>query len=212
MKSIRKSWERSASLPAGIGSSFFSFPNDCSQESGRPEAQRYQGLIVYAILLLVSFAWLGLLMAPPKLMAEGYTLSAMILYRSLSAICHQIPTRSFYLFGFPLGVCSRCTGIYIGFVLGLMLYPFVRNLRDAAMPPRRWLILAGLPMLIDFGGGLFGLFNNTFVSRSATGALAGAVAAFYILPGFISTFRNFSMEILLWRKLITKSLPSSAER
>jgi uncharacterized membrane protein len=168
--------------------------------------------VVYAALLMLSLAWLGLLLVPPLLMADGHPLSAMILYRSLSAVCHQIPERSFHLHGFALGVCSRCMGIYAGFVIGLMLYPFARSLREEALLQRRWLILAGLPLLVDFGGGLLGLFNNTFLSRAATGALAGSLAAFYILPGFISTFRNFSTEILLWRKLITKSLPSSVEQ
>jgi uncharacterized membrane protein len=177
-----------------------------------PIKMEIRPVVVYAALVLISLAWLGLLFAPPLLMADGYPLSAMILYRSFSAICHQIPERSFHLHGFALGVCSRCTGIYIGFVIGLMLYPFARSLREEALPQRRWLILAGLPLLIDVGGGLLGLFNNTFLSRAVTGALAGSLAAFYILPGFISTFRNYSTEILLWRKLITKSQPSSAER
>ena len=199
-------------MPADFGNSSFSSPNEPANDVRRPEALRSQGPIVYAALLFVSLVWLGLILAPSTLMAEGYPLSAMILYRSLSAVCHQIPARSFYFFGFPLGVCSRCTGIYVGFVCGLMFYPFLRNLCEDIMPPRRWLILAGLPMLIDFGGGVLGLFNNTFFSRSVTGALAGAVAAFYILPGFISTFRNFSLEIHLWRKLIIKNLPSSAEQ
>ena len=167
---------------------------------------------VYVALFLLSLAWLGLILCPPQLMASGHTLSGAILHRAFSAVCHQIPERSFHLHDFPLAVCSRCTGIYVGFVFGLMLYPFVRSLREEAMPHSRWLLLAAAPMLIDFGGGVLGLFNNTFFSRTATGALLGSVAAFYLLPAFLSTFRNFSTEIHLWRKLITKSLPSSAER
>lgn len=180
--------------------------------SGMPAkpARQDNAAAIYAVVLLLSFVWLVVIFAPPQLMAEGHPLSAMILYRGLSAICHQLPERSFQLHGFPLGVCSRCTGIYLGFTFGLMFYPFARSLRETAMPARRWLILAGLPMLIDFGGGFLGLFTNTFASRAATGFLAGAVTAFYILPGLISTFRDCSMEIHLWRKLITKNLPSSA--
>lgn len=169
-------------------------------------------VVVYAALFLLALAWLGLIFCPPQLMAAGHWLSATILYRGFSAVCHQIPERSFHLHNFPLAVCSRCTGIYAGFALGLMLYPFARSLREEAMPHRRRLWLAAAPMLIDFGGGVSGLFTNTFFSRTATGALLGSVAAFYLLPAFLSTFRNFSTEIHLWRKLITKSLPSSAGR
>ncbi len=173
-------------------------------------AQPHKAAIVYAASLLVSLGWLAGIFAAPVLMADGHPLSAMIIYRGLSAICHQIPDRSFHLHGFPLAVCSRCTGIYVGFVIGLMVYPFVRSLRESTMPSRNWLIAAGVPMLIDFGGGFLGLFNNTFPSRAATGALAGAAAAFYLLPAFISIFEDFSTEAFLWRKLTTKNLPSSA--
>lgn len=31
-----------------------------------------------------------------------------------SFVCHQIPARSFHLWGAQLPVCARCTGIYVG--------------------------------------------------------------------------------------------------
>jgi len=176
------------------------------------QIDRRRPAIVYAILLLLSIGWLALIFSAPMLMAGHHELSSLVIYQSLSAICHQMPERSFHLGGLPLGVCSRCTGIYAGFVTGLLLYPLARSLRNDRMPSRRWLILAALPSLVDFGGGSVGLFTNTFLSRAVTGALLGAVAAFYILPGFVSIFMDFSTEIFLWRKLITKNLPSSAER
>lgn len=37
------------------------------------------------------------------------------LYHYVSPICHQIPARSIMLLGMPLGICTRCTGIYLGF-------------------------------------------------------------------------------------------------
>lgn len=167
---------------------------------------------VYLVLLVISIGWLAIIFAAPILAANGHPLSALVIYQSLSAVCHQMPERSFHLDGLPLGVCSRCTGIYAGFIAGLLVYPFARSLRDQQMPSRFWMILAVLPALIDFGGGYLGLFTNTFFSRAATGALLGTVAAFYVLPGFVSIFSDFSTEIFLWRKLITKNLPSSAER
>jgi uncharacterized membrane protein len=154
-------------------------------------AEQHKAVIVYAILLLISFAWLAVIFAAPALMADGHPLSAMVIYRGLSGICHQIPERSFHLHGFPLAVCSRCTGIYVGFAVGLMLYPFVRSLRNQTMPSRRWLVAAGLPMLIDFGGGYLGLFQNTFVSRAATGGLLGVAFSVYILIGMISVVEEW---------------------
>lgn len=163
-------------------------------------------LVVYAGLLLVAVGWFALIVATP-LLADHHNLLSLIFYRSFSAVCHQMPERSFHLHGFPFAVCSRCTGIYAGFIVGLLIYPLVRSLRESEMPHRRWLILAALPMLADFGLDFVGLFGNTFVSRTTTGALLGIVAAFFILPGCLATFGNLSTETFLWRKLISKSQP-----
>jgi uncharacterized membrane protein len=43
-------------------------------------------------------------------------------------LCHQIPERSFCWFGVHLPVCTRCTGILLGFVIGLVL-PFFTGLQ-----------------------------------------------------------------------------------
>jgi len=147
--------------------------------------------IVYAALLFVSLAWLATIVAAPELMARGHVFSAVAIYRSLSGICHQMPERSFSLHGFPLAVCSRCTGIYVGFAIGLIFYPFVRSLRHPRMPAQRWLIAAGLPLLIDFGGNYLGLFQNTFASRAVTGALLGVAFSVYILTGLISVVEEW---------------------
>lgn len=165
-----------------------------------------KAMAIYAVLLLVSVGWIGLI-SSAALLAESHPVLSLILYRSFSAVCHQMPERSFHLHNFPLAVCSRCTGIYVGFIAGLLICPLVRSLRDCELPHRRWLFLAALPVLFDVGGDFAGLFDNSFFSRAATGALLGAVAAFYVLPGCVSTFREFSTEIFLWRKLISKSQP-----
>jgi hypothetical protein len=35
-----------------------------------------------------------------------------------SLICHQLPARSFHLWAVQMPVCARCTGIYLGAVIG----------------------------------------------------------------------------------------------
>jgi uncharacterized membrane protein len=139
--------------------------------------------VVYGAILVCSLGWLGLIFAAPWLMARRNMMASLMIYQGLSVICHQIPERSFLIAGFPLGVCSRCTGIYAGFSLGLFLYPIVRRINAAGFPEGRWLIIAALPLSIDFACGLIGVFNNTLLSRTATGLLFGTVLAFYILPG-----------------------------
>jgi uncharacterized membrane protein len=159
---------------------------------------RHSAMIVYAALITLSLAWIALILAAPWLMAERHPLASAALYQGFSAVCHQIPERSFYFRGYSMGVCSRCASIYAGFVIGLLLYPFARDLREGAFPPRWILIAAAIPTVIDFTGGVLGLFTNTFLSRSLTGILFGAVVAFYITPGFVSALND-------WRAGLAKS-------
>jgi uncharacterized membrane protein len=155
-----------------------------------PHAPRWfnPGRVVYAAVMAGTLVWLGLIAAAPWLLVRGQIAGAALVYAGFSAICHQLPERSFRLWGQPLAVCARCTGIYAGFLAGLLVYPWVRRLADETFPDRRWLLLAAAPVVIDFAGGNLGLLPTTFGSRAATGALAGGAAAFYILPGFVSCF------------------------
>ena len=141
---------------------------------------------VYAAAAAGALAWLGLICAAPRLLASGHETSAALLYVGFSGVCHQLPERSFHLWGCPLAVCARCAGLYAGSLAGLLLYPLVRRVSDETFPDRRWLLLAAAPLAVDVAGGAAGLFVNTFFSRAATGALAGAAAACYVLPGMIS--------------------------
>ncbi len=152
---------------------------------------RRNATIVYAALLALSISWMALILAAPWLMAERRFLASAFIYRVFSAVCHQAPERSFYFHGYPMGVCSRCAGVYGGFIAGLLLYPFLRELREGGFPPRWILISAAVPALIDFAGGILGLFANTFLSRTLTGAMFGAVAAFYVTPGLVSALSDW---------------------
>jgi uncharacterized membrane protein len=132
--------------------------------------------------------WFGAIIAAPYLMANNHLTSSLILYQCFSAICHQIPDRSFHYWGHQLGVCSRCTGIYGGFLAGLLLYPLLRNIGNGRFPARWWLVAAAIPMMIDFACDYTKILANTFSSRTLTGLLFGSVTAFFILPGLVATF------------------------
>lgn len=151
---------------------------------------RHNTIIVYAALMALSILWGALILAAPWLMAEQHLLASEVIYQSFSTVCHQAAERSFYFRGHPMGVCSRCASIYAGFIIGLAVYPFLRDLREDRFPPRWILIGAGAPMVIDFTAGILGLSANTFPSRAITGILFGSVAAFYITPGLVSVLNE----------------------
>jgi hypothetical protein len=47
------------------------------------------------------------------------------------------------------------------------------------------LILAALPLAIDFSLTFFGVWENTHTSRLLTGLLLGSVTVFFVMPGII---------------------------
>ncbi|MEP7271037.1 MAG: DUF2085 domain-containing protein [Acidobacteriota bacterium] len=153
--------------------------------------QRSTGAVwVYAATLSSGLLMLALIVGAPLLSAHGHPIVGAIVYQAFVPLCHQIPERSFHLGGLPLAVCARCAGVYGGFVLALLIYPLWRSLDNEQTPGRIWLLIALLPMAIDALAGAAGLVETTFFSRTATGALAGAAVAFYILPGLVSIVRS----------------------
>jgi uncharacterized membrane protein len=144
-----------------------------------------RAIAVWAGTSAVALSILGLVLAAPIAQAHGYTQFAATIYKAFSYVCHQIPSRSFHLEEHQFGVCSRCTGLYAGFAVAASIYPLARSLQRTDTPERRWLILATLPLLIDFALGYFSIWQNTHVSRFFTGALLSSVAVFYIMPGLL---------------------------
>jgi len=136
------------------------------------------GITAFALLLAAS-----IFLAP--LAADNHGSLAFTVYHAFSYVCHQLPQRSFHLAGHPLAVCARCTGLYLGFAAASLIYPLVRSLQRTDTPSRRWLLLAALPMVVDVGLDAAGLWQNTHLSRLATGLMLSSVAAFYVIPGLI---------------------------
>jgi uncharacterized membrane protein len=138
-------------------------------------------------ILVAATAWMivGAIVAAPIAQAHGYSHFSSSLYQAFSFVCHQIPDRSFHLDGHKFAVCSRCTGLYAGFAVAALIYPLARSLQRTDPPALRWLILATLPLVIDFALGYFSIWQNTHLSRFLTGALLSSVAVFYIMPGLV---------------------------
>lgn len=146
--------------------------------------------MIYAGVLSAALVWGSLILLAPWLWDQGQTVPAALLYRAFAGVCHQIPERSFTLWGKPLGVCSRCTGVYFGFAAGVMIYPLIRRIDETSFPARSILIAAAIPIAVDFALGFLGVWANTFGSRTMTGLLFGVVVAFFITPGFMATFSD----------------------
>src|SRR6266545_3051238 len=107
----------------------------------------------------------------------------------LSSLQPSVPSGSGTLIlhcGKQVGCVCACTGLYFGFAITVLVYPLVRTLRTIAAPQRKWLFLAAGPMAIASAFGFLGIWQNTHLSRFATGALLGATSVFYVMPGFVA--------------------------
>jgi uncharacterized membrane protein len=171
--------------------------------------------LIWGALASLALVWMSLIVAAPLALDAGHDSLAHVIYQAFSPLCHQIFERSFHLEGHKLAVCSRCTGIYAGFAVAVWVYPLVRSLRNVSSPSRLWLILAALPITVDFALGLFGLWPNTHLTRFTTGALLGAVCAIFVVPGLLDVAqairRRFSAGKTTERRVLQASTHVSPE-
>jgi uncharacterized membrane protein len=101
-------------------------------------------------------------------------------------LCHQLPERSFFGGVHQVPVCARDTGIYLGFMLSLVvLTALARGKRPSELPPVGTILLAaafiGL-MAADGVSSYAGWRGTTNDIRLATGLLAGYAIPVLLLP------------------------------
>jgi uncharacterized membrane protein len=158
-----------------------------SPTPGETLTARDSRIVIVVWNLLASIALLIVIstFAAPVALAFGHAGISEPIYQAFSYLCHQIPERSFHLAGHPFAVCSRCTGLYAGFALATLALPLTRSLKRTDTPHVIWLLLSAVPLAIDFGLTYFGVWENNHFTRVTTGALFGAVAALYVVPGLI---------------------------
>jgi uncharacterized membrane protein len=139
--------------------------------------------VVWAVALPAA-AMLASLDAPG---VPGY-LSALTVYSIGSIVCHQLPDRSFYLWGRQLPVCARCIGIYVGAAVVALIAAAVARQR-----PRPWTLsqgharqhvaLAAIPTLVTLGfEWTTGTAPANWIRAAAGFALGAMVSALVLAP------------------------------
>ena len=80
--------------------------------------------------------------------------------------CHQMPERSFFYKGYQFPVCARCTGLIIGYLLGVLIY-FLKVLNWKIA------IILCIPLVLDGGSQYLNWRISNQVLRLITGILCG---------------------------------------
>ena len=152
-------------------------------------------LIVHWLGLLnwVLGAVLALAILTPILAYLGFDQLAGTIFRSYHAICEQVPSHSFYIFGHQMALCARNFSLYFAIWAGTMIFRFVRF----RIRPLHWslAVLLMLPMALDGGTQLFGWRESNPPLRIITGLLFGLGVCWFALP-FVQEAVNESAPVL----------------
>lgn len=158
-------------------------------------AQKLSIFLIPLAALAIVFGWLAI--APPGILGKADSLGY--------AVCHRLDERSFhYGDGGELPLCARCSGMYLGAVVGLV-FQAIFSRRKAGMPNKKIIfVLALLGLAFAFDGvnsyfylmksmspGRFDfiptLYTPNNILRLLTGSGAGLGIAVAIFPAFNQT-------------------------
>lgn len=152
--------------------------------------------IVFIFTLIGVIGWLALIFIAPFLRSLDIPANSFI-YAIFSPICHQNPSRCFYLFGYPLAVCTRCLGIYFGFFLGTLIFPVVNGFKSKRAPKNLIFFIFTVPIVIDTLGNMFHLWQTSDWLRYVIGFIWGTLLPYYFIVGI----SEFIKEWVIHRKV-----------
>jgi uncharacterized membrane protein len=145
--------------------------------------------VAVAVFIILLFVWFPPNTLLGKADVVGY------------AICHRMPDRSFWLGDRPFPLCARCTGTFLGAIVGLAAMLLGRRHRASHLPPVP--VLAVLVLFVALWGfdglnsyvtlfpGAPNLYEPRNWLRLTTGLLNGLALISLVFPIF-----NFT----LWRE------------
>lgn len=88
-------------------------------------------------------------------------------FLAIAFMCHQMPERSFFVCGKQLPLCARCSGILIGYIIGIVIAVITKCEFCLYMP------VLILPLAIDGGLQYIKRIESNNVRRFFTGIMGG---------------------------------------
>ncbi len=142
-------------------------------------------LAIAAAVLLALWLW----HTPPGLLGKADAVGY--------AVCHRIEGHSFHLGSRQLPLCARCTGTYLGAVLGVAAAFVMRRRRAGRLPPMPVIValvlfiiamgIDGVNSYLTFFPGLPHLYEPQNWLRLVTGMFEGVALSLLVWPIFNQT-------------------------
>jgi uncharacterized membrane protein len=163
----------------------------------KPVSPRWPRLTVVLVALSAFVILFFALLPPSTLLGKADVVGY--------AICHRIPERSFFLDGHQLPLCARCTGTFLGAIVGLVAMLVLGRQRASRLPsvPILGLLVLfigfwafdGLNSYLTFFPGAPNLYEPRNWLRLTTGMLNGLALITFVFPIFNYTmWRNATQE------------------
>ena len=130
----------------------------------------------------------------PILAALGADQASTLIFQLYSITCHQMPDRSYFLFGHQMAYCERNTAIYGAMAASGIAYSWLRR-RDLESLPVGWYVVLILPMAIDGFSQLLGLRESTWLLRGLTGSLFGVATIWLAFPRLQESFDEIYQQL-----------------
>jgi uncharacterized membrane protein len=145
-------------------------------------------LVNSGAILYAGLPWLS-----PLAKASGHPLIGEFLFRIYTPLCHQLPERSFFVYGHQVGFCHRCVAMYSSIVAAGLLFGLLRKgIRPISLKIGALLLLPilidGLTHMLDdltglgLRGGGDAIGTPNFWLRMITGALVGIAVLLAVYP------------------------------
>ncbi|HEX6291330.1 MAG TPA: DUF2085 domain-containing protein [Herpetosiphonaceae bacterium] len=163
------------------------------QTAFESRVERWGGALLRRWPLLLSGAlaiYAGLPWLSPLLRSWGYERLGRMIFGLYRSFCHQLPERSFFVVGYQVCYCHRCTALYTGLLIMSLIYS-VRRWRSTIS--HRLLLLLTLPIVVD---GLWHMLNDLLpgLGLRATESAVGSLN-FWLR---IVTGTLFALGVVLW--------------
>ena len=131
--------------------------------------QKIRKIIIVLVCLYSAFFFVGSTLAPIMAYMKHYDFSALLTSLYMYS-CHQQPDRSFWILGYPMALCCRCYGFYLGVIIsGVMA--FLGKLRISLKTFVFILLLCLLDIIVNYG--LDTRHNTGNITRYIVGVLMG---------------------------------------